>query len=108
MKNNSLDILHKEKVAFVGKMSVMEEQLVILETKNLDLREKLKMLSEKCDKEKNQESILPLELENNLHTTEMKMRFALERNYVLEKDLVRVKEELDKSLKQTNSSMILT
>lgn len=53
MKNNSLDILHKEKVAFVGKMSVMEEQLVILETKNLDLREKLKMLSEKCDKEKN-------------------------------------------------------
>ena len=49
-----------------------------------------------------------LELENKLHTAEMKTEIALERNLELERDLVRVKEELEKSLKWTNSSNILT
>ncbi|KAH0666161.1 hypothetical protein KY285_027367 [Solanum tuberosum] len=49
-----------------------------------------------------------LELENKLHTTEMKMELALERNRELERDVVRVKEKLEKFLKWTNSSKILT
>ena len=38
----------------------------------------------------------------------METKIALERNLELERDLVRVKEELEKSLKWTNSSKILT
>lgn len=59
-------------------------------------------------KGKNEANSLQLDLENKLHTAKMKMKLALERNLVLEKDLVRVKEELNKSLKWTNSSKILT
>ena len=59
------------------------------------------MLNEKCGKGKNEASSLQLELENKLHTTEMKMKLALERNRVLERDLFHVKEELKNSLKWT-------
>lgn len=64
------------------------------------------MLNEKCGKGKNEASSLQLELENKLHTTEMKMKLALDINRVLERDLVCVKEELQKSLKLTNPSNI--
>lgn len=50
---------------------------------------------------------MKLELENKLHNAEMKTKIALERNIEFERDLVRVKEELEKSLKWTNSSKIL-
>ena len=38
----------------------------------------------------------------------MKIKVAFERNHALERDLVHVKEELENSLKWTNSSKILT
>ena len=43
-----------------------------------------------------------------LHSAEMKAKLALERNHMLERDLVREKEKLEKFLKWTNSSKILT
>ncbi|KAH0761780.1 hypothetical protein KY290_017853 [Solanum tuberosum] len=58
LMNNSLDILHEEKVALVDQMSIVEEQLIVLEAKNLQLREKLKMLSEKCGRGKREASSL--------------------------------------------------
>ena len=51
---------------------------------------------------------MQLDLENKLHTAKMKIKVAFERNHALERDLVRVKEELENSLKWTNSSKILT
>ncbi|KAH0665397.1 hypothetical protein KY285_026603 [Solanum tuberosum] len=82
--------------------------MVVLEDENLKLKEKIKVVTTTGFKGKNEASSLHLELENKLHTTEMKMKLALERNLVLERDLVRVKEELEKSLKLTNSSKFLT
>lgn len=48
-----------------------------------------------------------LELEDKFKTVELKMNLTLERNVVLEKDLVKAKEELNKLLKWTTSSRIL-
>ena len=79
-----------------------------LEAENLELKKRMKGVTNKTFKGKNEASILQLELQNKLHTTEMKTKIALERNLELERDLVRVKEELEKSLKWTNSSKILT
>ncbi|KAH0633062.1 hypothetical protein KY284_035848 [Solanum tuberosum] len=106
--NNGLYILHEEKVALVDQMSVVEEQLIVLEAGNLELREKIKMLSEKCGRGKGEASNLQIDLETSLNTAETKLAMALERNHKLDRDLVRVKEELEKSLKWTNSSKILT
>ena len=79
LMNNSLDILREKKVALVDKMSVVEEQLMVLEAENLELREKLKMLSEKCGRGKGEASSLQIELETSLNTAETKLAMALER-----------------------------
>ncbi|KAH0717127.1 hypothetical protein KY285_013158 [Solanum tuberosum] len=107
MINNSVDILHEEKVALVHQMSVVEEQLIVLEAENLELREKLKMLSKKCGRGNGEASSLQIDLEISLNTAETKLLVALEKNNQLERDLVRVKEELNKSLKWTTSSKLL-
>ncbi|KAH0665359.1 hypothetical protein KY285_026565 [Solanum tuberosum] len=106
--NNSLDIFHEEKVALVDHRSVVEEQLTVLETENLELVEKLKMLSEKCGRGKGEAINLQIEQETSLNTDETKLALALERNDQIERDLVRVREELKKSLKWTNSSKLLS
>ncbi|KAH0689758.1 hypothetical protein KY290_017953 [Solanum tuberosum] len=49
---NSLDNFNKEKLALTDHVSVIEEQLTVLETENLEIKEKLKMLSEKSGKGK--------------------------------------------------------
>ena len=45
LMNNSLDILHEEKVALVDQMSVVEENVVVLEAENLELMQRLKILT---------------------------------------------------------------
>ncbi|KAH0717432.1 hypothetical protein KY285_013463 [Solanum tuberosum] len=49
-----------------------------------------------------------LDLEENSITSELKLVAALERNSQLERDLSQAKDELNQSLKWTNSSKILT
>ncbi|KAH0717124.1 hypothetical protein KY285_013155 [Solanum tuberosum] len=88
-------------------MSVVEEQLIVLEVENLELREKLKMLSKKCGRGNGEASSLQIDLEISLNTAETKLLVALEKNNQLERDLVRVKEELNKSLEWTTSSKLL-
>ena len=43
--NNSLDILHEEKVALVDQMSIAEEKVIVVEAKNLELKKRLKILT---------------------------------------------------------------
>lgn len=52
-------------------------------------------------------SSLRLELEHSLKYVEVKLTKTLERNIKLEKDLIRFKEELNKSLKWTSTSNML-
>ena len=106
--NNNLDISQDGKIALVAQISDIKSQMLVLEAENLELKKRMKGVTNKTFKGKNEASILQLELENKLHTAEMKTKIALERNLELERDLVRVKEELEKSLKWTNSSKILT
>nr|AAT38725.2 hypothetical protein SDM1_41t00018 [Solanum demissum] len=84
--NNSLDIPQDGKIIFVAQISDIENQMVVREAKNLELKEKIKGAT----------------------TGYQLIKFALERNLVLERDLVYVKEELDKSLKWITSSKIHT
>ena len=60
--NNSLDILHEEKVALVDQMSVVEENVIVLEAENLELKKRLKMLNEKSGKGKEEASKMQMEL----------------------------------------------
>ena len=104
--NNSLDILHEEKVALVDQMSVVEENVIVLEAENLELKQILKMLSEKSGKGKEEASRMQMKIEAHLDTIETKLSMALKRNNQLERNLVLVKEELYKSFKWSRSSKL--
>lgn len=106
--DNCLDISQDEKIALVTQIYDIEKERVVLEAENTELKEKIKRVTTTVSKGKNEASSLQLEFENKLQTAERKMKLALERNLVLERDLVRVKEELNKSIKWTTSSKILT
>ena len=56
--NNSLDIIQDGKVALVSQISDIESQMVVLETENLELKEKIKGATTKIFKEKNEASRL--------------------------------------------------
>ena len=103
--NNSLDILHEEKVALVDQMYVVEEKVIFIEAENLELKKRLKMLNEKSGKGKEEAS--RMELEASLNTVETKLPMALERNNQLERDLVCIIEELNISLKWSTSSKLI-
>ncbi|XP_069149834.1 uncharacterized protein [Solanum lycopersicum] len=105
--NNNLDIFQDGKIALAAQISDIESQMVVLETENLKLNEKIKGATTTIFKGKNEASRLQLDLENKLNTAEMKIKGAFKRNHALERDLVRVKEELENSLKWTNFSKIL-
>ncbi|KAK4721295.1 hypothetical protein R3W88_011528 [Solanum pinnatisectum] len=94
--NNSLDMFHDEKVALVSQICVVEERMMVMESENLELREKL---SDNCARGKSEASSLQLKLETSLNTSEIKLAMALEINDQLERDLVSLKDELKKSLK---------
>ena len=92
--NNNLDISQDGKIALVAKISDIKSQMLVLEAENLELKKRMKGVTNKTFKGKNEASSLQLELENKLHTAEMKTNVALDRNLELERDMVRVKEEL--------------
>ena len=61
-----------------------ESQIIVLEAENLELKEKIKGVSTTIFKGKSEASRLQLDLENKLHTTEMKTKIELEINLELE------------------------
>ena len=58
------------------------KQMAVLQAEYLDLKEKTKRVTTTISKEKNEASNLQPDLENKLHTAEMKMNLAVERNFV--------------------------
>lgn len=92
--NSSLDGLNEEKELMVVQMSILEEQVVVLESEQLELNEKLDLMIEKSSKRKGEATNLQGELESNLNTTETRLALALERDVQMERDLIRLKEEL--------------
>ncbi|KAH0683294.1 hypothetical protein KY289_021046 [Solanum tuberosum] len=77
----------EEKIALTIHMSVIEEQLTVLETENLELKEQLSIMNEKSGKRKWEASILQIELEASLNSAETSLALDLERNDQMERDL---------------------
>ena len=90
------------------KMSVIKEQMVVLESEKLKLKNQLDLTIEKSGKKQGESSSLQVELEENLKTTKTKLALALERNNHLDRGLVQLKEELTSSLKWKKSSELLS
>ena len=89
------------------RMSVIEEQLVFLESEKLELKNQLDIMIAKSRKRKGEFTSLQAELEENLKTVETQLALALERNNHLQRNLVHHKEKLNTSLKWTESSKFL-
>ncbi|XP_015060063.1 uncharacterized protein LOC107005933 [Solanum pennellii] len=102
--SNSLDISQDGKIALVAQISDIKSQMRVLEAENLELKKKMKGVTNKTFNGKNEASSLQLELENKLHTTEMKTKIALGRNLELERDLLkRAKERHVKFVRSKNN-----
>ncbi|KAH0633286.1 hypothetical protein KY284_036072 [Solanum tuberosum] len=96
--NNNLDSLSEEKTVITVHMSVIEEQVIVLEVENLELKEQLSLMNEKYRKSKGEVTSLQAELEASLNSVETRLSLALERNDQMERDLVCLREELKTSL----------
>ena len=81
---------------------------MVLESEKLELKEQLDLMIEKSCKRKGEATNLQAELERNLNTAITRLALALERNDKIERDLVRLKEELQVSLKWTSSTKLLS
>lgn len=66
--NISLDSLHKYKRVMVVQISVLEEQVMVLESEKLQIREQLDLMIEKSRKINGEVTTLQVELESNLNT----------------------------------------
>ncbi|KAH0688877.1 hypothetical protein KY289_016235 [Solanum tuberosum] len=120
--NNILDKFSAEKITLTVHISIIEEQLTVLETENLKLKEQLTVLetenlklkeqlsimNEKYSIRKGEASSFEKELEASLNTAETRLALALVRNDQMERDLVRLREELKNSLKWTSSTKLLS
>ena len=65
------------------------------------------LINDKAEKQKGKSNSLRIDLEEKLKTSETNLSLALERSNNLERDIVKLKDELEKSLKWTKSSKLL-
>ena len=102
------NVFSEQKTVMIVHMLVIEEQVIVLETENLELKEQLSLMNEKSGKRKGEATRLQIELEASLNTVETRLTLALERNDQMERDLVRLRKELKHSLKWTSSTKLLS
>nr|XP_010321244.1 uncharacterized protein LOC104647513 [Solanum lycopersicum] len=76
-------------------------------SENEDDEDKLHLINDKAEKQKGKSNGLQVELEEKLKTSETNLGLALERSNSSEKDIVKLKDELEKSLQWTKSSKLL-
>lgn len=88
-------------------MSDLEEKTLALEAEKNDFMKMLEEGSKLDAKLKGKASNVELVLEDILKDSEVKLIVSLERNDQLERNLMKLKEELNKSLKWTTFSKLL-
>ncbi|XP_015078308.1 uncharacterized protein LOC107022115 [Solanum pennellii] len=106
--NAELDSLTENKVKLEEKMLKMEDKMASLESDNTELKKQLSQINEEAEKLNGRSNGLQVETEEKLKTTEINLGLALEKSNNLEKDIAKLKEELEKSLKWTKSSKLLS
>ena len=102
--NAELEILTENKVQFEETMA----RMVSLELKNSELKHQLCQFTEEAEKLNGKPNSLQAEIQENLKNSETNLRLSLEKNNKIEQDVVKLKEELEKSLKWTKSSKLLS
>ncbi|XP_015057420.1 uncharacterized protein LOC107003608 [Solanum pennellii] len=98
------EILTKNKVKLEEKMSKM----VSLEFDNTELKNQLNKITEEAEKINGMSNGLQVKIEEKLKNSEKNLELSLEKSNRLEKDIVKLKEELEKSLMWTKSSKLLS
>ena len=73
--------------------------MMVLEYVKQELKENLDLMIDKSGKRRGEGTNVKAELESNLNTAETRLAFAQERNNQMERDLVRLKAEIQVSLK---------
>ena len=104
--NAELDSLTENKAKMEEKMLKMEDKMTSLESDKTELKKQLSQKNEEAEKLNGRSNGLQVEIEEKLKTTKKNMALAVEKSTNLEKDVVKPKEELEKSLKWTKSSNI--
>ena len=83
-------------------------RMVSLESDNSELKNQLNQITEEAEKLNGMSNGLRVEIEEKLKNSEKNLGLSLEKSNRLEKDIVKLKEELEKSLKWTKSSKLLS
>ena len=102
--NAELEILTKNKGQFEDTMS----RMVSLELNNSELKNQLYQITEEAEKLNGMSNGLQAKIQEKLKISEKKLGVSLEKSNKLEQDIVKLKEELEKSLKWTKSSKLLS
>lgn len=68
------------------------------------LDKKLKETTQSCEKGKGEGSSIQFELEEKINKSQLDLTISLERNLELERDLVQIKDKLERSPKWITSS----
>ncbi|XP_069152828.1 uncharacterized protein [Solanum lycopersicum] len=102
--NAELEILTENKVQFEETMA----RMVSLKFKNSELKHQLCQFTEEAEKLNGKPNSLQAEIQEKLKNSETNLRLSFEKNKKLEQDIVKLKEELEKSLKWTKSSKLMS
>ncbi|XP_069154328.1 sporulation-specific protein 15-like [Solanum lycopersicum] len=102
--NAELDSLTENKVKLEDKMS----RMVSLESDNSELKNQLNQIIEEAEKLNGMSNGLQAEIQEKLKNSEKNLGLSLGKSNKLEKDIVKLKDELENSLKWTKSSKLLS
>ncbi|XP_069144342.1 uncharacterized protein [Solanum lycopersicum] len=102
--NAELENLTKNKVKLEEKMSKM----VSLESNNSEHKNQLNQITEEAEKLNGMSNGLQAEIQEKLKNSEKNLGLSLEKSNKLEEDIVKLKEELEKSLKWKKFSKLLS
>ena len=106
--NVELENLNQNKDKMEEKMLKMEDKVASLESDKTELKKQLHQKNEEAEKQKGKSNGLQVEIEEKLKTSEINLGLALEKSNNLERDIFKLKDELEKSLKWTKSSKLLS
>ena len=83
-------------------------RMVSLELNNSELKNQLCQITEEAEKLNGKSNSLQVEIQEKLKNSEKNLSLSLEKSNKLEQDIVKLKEELENSLKWTKSSKLLS
>ncbi|XP_015075493.1 uncharacterized protein LOC107019547 [Solanum pennellii] len=106
--NAELDSLTENKDKIEEKMLKMEDKMASLESDKTELKNQLYQINEEAEKQNGRSNGLQVAIKEKLKTSKTYHGLALEKSNNLEKDIVKLKEELEKYLKWTKSSKLLS